>query len=37
VKPLYSTGALGLASLSDDPPPNKDFQKDIGIPQDTYL
>jgi hypothetical protein len=29
MKPLYSTGALALASLSDAPPPNKDFQNDI--------
>jgi hypothetical protein len=30
MKPLYSTGVLALASLSDAPPPNKDFQKDMG-------
>src|SRR5690242_19799169 len=30
MKPLYSTGALAFASLSDEPPPNRDFQKDMG-------
>jgi hypothetical protein len=30
MKPLYSTGSPGLPSLSDEPPPNRDFQKDMG-------